>query len=141
MSHYVNEKTSIKDKKCIIEALEDLGFTKIIDQENRHLIGYKGDVRNDTADITIDRSDVSWLSNDIGFQKQKDGTYSIILSEYDRGLEARSTGKMGDFTKNFKKAYANRMIDKQLKTSTGRSWRKTVTKQSNKTVVTLNYIG
>lgn len=52
----------------------------------KNLIGYHGDTREQKADIIIRRGNISSASNDIGFVRQKDGTYQAIVSDYDRGM-------------------------------------------------------
>jgi hypothetical protein len=48
-----------------------------------NLIGYHSDVRSDRANIIIRRRYIGGSSNDIGFLKTEDGTYTAIISEYD----------------------------------------------------------
>lgn len=88
MSEYRTTKTIYKDKKCLLAALAELGFTadKVEDHaEAQHLYGYQGDKRSQKAHIIIRREHVGGASNDIGFAKQADGTYEAIISQYDQG--------------------------------------------------------
>jgi hypothetical protein len=48
------------------------------------MYGYDGELRPTTAELIIRRHDVGSGSNDLGFAKQKDGTYSAVISDYDR---------------------------------------------------------
>jgi hypothetical protein len=54
-----------------------------------HLHGYKGDAREELAHVVVPRAVVNQhlgggCSNDVGFARQADGTYSAIVSDYDR---------------------------------------------------------
>ena len=49
----------------------------------QNLEGYRGDRRQQSADIIIPRSQVGGASNDIGFVKGPDGKYKAIVSDYD----------------------------------------------------------
>jgi hypothetical protein len=71
----------------LIEALGDTwGSDKIeIHEEAQPLYGYQGDQRTEKAHIIIRRKHIGIASNDIGFVKEADGTYTAIISEYDRG--------------------------------------------------------
>lgn len=67
-----------------------------VNKEPVNLYGYHGDVRPEKAEIVIRRSSISSSSNDVGFQRQPDGTYQAIVSDYDRS--GPSTSK-NDLTK------------------------------------------
>jgi len=95
MSHYVDVKTSITDEECLVAALcrienyhecHHKTWNKThIEVHNKavNLYGYHGDVRVDKANIIIRRQFISRASNDIGFRKEADGSYSAIISEFD----------------------------------------------------------
>lgn len=86
MSHYSKCRTKITDKKMLIKALEDLGFTnKVVSHDKaKHLYGYQGDKREQTAEVIIPRCHIGRASNDIGFKQQEDGTFEAIISNYDK---------------------------------------------------------
>lgn len=50
----------------------------------QNLIGHKGDIRKEVAHVIIRRQIVGSMSNDVGFVKNPDGTFSAIISEYDK---------------------------------------------------------
>ena len=52
--------------------------------EPQHLFGYRGDLRQDKANIIIRRKNVGMSSNDLGFIKNEDNTYTAIISEFDK---------------------------------------------------------
>lgn len=90
MSQFLAYKTRIKNVQDLCEVLRDYckhlqGQNFIEVHENpQHLFGYHGDERQDVAHIIIRRKYVGGASNDIGFFRNPDGTYSSIVSEYDR---------------------------------------------------------
>lgn len=85
MSHFTGIKTQIKNVDALVKALADLNFKNIeVHETARHLYGYQGDVRPEMAEVIIRRKYVGWYSNDIGFQRQENGQFQAIISEYDR---------------------------------------------------------
>ena len=85
MSHFTAIKTQIKDTEALVKALSDVGFKQVeVHETAQHLYGFQGDVRSQTAEIIIRRKYVGGASNDIGFQRQVDGTFEALISAYDR---------------------------------------------------------
>ena len=86
MSHFTRLKTRITDVAALTKALADVGFKDVeVHATPQHLYGFVGDRREQTAEVIIRKRQIGWLSNDIGFQRQPDGTFEAIISEYDRG--------------------------------------------------------
>ncbi len=87
MSRYCTVETTFKDQEALINALMETGrWTREqieIHSEAQNLIGYKGDIRKQKAQIIIRQLCVGRLSNDIGFTIGEDGNYRAIISEYD----------------------------------------------------------
>lgn len=84
MSHFTCIKTQIKNADALLKALSDLGFNKVeVHKIAQPLYGWQGDVREQTAEVIIRRNYVGTSSNDIGFQRQEDGQFQAIISEYD----------------------------------------------------------
>lgn len=86
MSAYVEGKTSIKEVECLVEALIEMGFKKEhieVYEEATNLYGYHGDKRDQLANVIVRRKYVGTASNDLGFVRGADGTYAVIVSEYD----------------------------------------------------------
>lgn len=91
MSAYSTNKTIFKDPKLLVQALVEMGFS--LEEIECHekpvnLYGYRGDVREDTAEIVLRRKYINarlsgGASNDIGFKRQADGTYAGIISQFD----------------------------------------------------------
>jgi len=86
MSHYSEVQIEFKDRAALVAALERLGFQGKLEihQESRALYGYQGDRREQQAHIIIRRQHVGPAANDIGFQRQPDGTYRAWVSEFDQ---------------------------------------------------------
>jgi hypothetical protein len=85
MSHFTAIKTQLKDAAALVKALSDVGFKQVeVHDTAQHLYGFQGDIRSQTAEVIIRRKYVGGASNDIGFQRQADGTFEAMISEYDR---------------------------------------------------------
>ena len=88
MSAYKRIECDIVDKESLLEALSLLGFTPDVLVEPKHLTGYRGDERKETANIIISKDQVNKFtgaSNDIGFLwNQKENKYDFIVSDYDK---------------------------------------------------------
>lgn len=85
MSHFTTIKTQLRDTAALVQALADVGFPEVeVHETPQHLYGFEGDVRSQTAEVIIRRQHISGASNDIGFQRQPDGTFQAIISDYDR---------------------------------------------------------
>ena len=87
MSHFTKIRSKIVEKDALVKALADLGYRNVeVHEQAQHLYGYMGDKRPQTANVIIRRKDISPDSNDIGFKLMVDGTYQIIISEYDEQI-------------------------------------------------------
>lgn len=100
MSKYVQCETEIMNEKALIKALEEMGYKREILRfgKNMRLEGYQGDKRAETADIIIPRKHVRSAANDIGFKKQADGTFKVIVSQYDLGQDKNFVQKVSDLS-------------------------------------------
>jgi hypothetical protein len=87
MSAYKKIECNIVDKDTLLEALELLGLKTDVFVEPRHLFGYRGDQRQETAHIVVSREELNnkftGASNDIGFLWNGE-KYDFIISEYDK---------------------------------------------------------
>ena len=117
MSEFVVAKTCIKNKDILIESLVQLGVERDhiqVHETAANMEGYTGDRRKQTAEIIIPRKYVGSASNDVGWKLQKDGSYSVIVSEFDkrhnfwRKMLPQSAGGTGDLVK----AYSTNVIKK-----------------------------
>lgn len=95
MSAYSKNATIYNDRECLIKALNEMGYTnemiELHEGEGAQLIDYVGrattylDKTGDKANIIVRRKFVVGAANDLGFKREADGTYSAIVSAYDRG--------------------------------------------------------
>jgi hypothetical protein len=86
MSHYVECQTEFRDVQALVAALKACGFEAHqieLHPEAVPLYGYKGDVRPQQAHLVIHREHVGTAANDVGWEKQPNGTYRAWISEYD----------------------------------------------------------
>ena len=86
MSHFVECRTEFRDPQALVAALSECGFTA--DQIEVHaeavaLYGYQGDQRDQQAHVVIRRQNVGSGANDVGWERQPDGTYRAWISVYD----------------------------------------------------------
>jgi Protein of unknown function (DUF1257) len=85
MSHFTILKTQLTDPHALTKALSDAGYKQVeVHEVAQPLYGYRGDQRPETAEIIIRRNYVGASSNDLGFKRQTDGTYTAIISSADR---------------------------------------------------------
>ena len=88
MSHYTTIESQIKDSQCLIESLQELMNLKPeqieIHEEAQNLYDYTGTMRPQKANIIIRRQYVGLASNDMGFVRQPNGTYDIIVDDFSR---------------------------------------------------------
>jgi hypothetical protein len=121
MSHFVECQAEFRDPQALIAALVECGFPE--DQIEVHdqpvaLYGYQGDVRAQQAHIVIRRQYVGSGANDVGWEKQPDGTYRAWISEFDAGVgpyaHRRATARFNRAMQNrIKQEYAVRVICRQ----------------------------
>ena len=74
----------------------------------QQLQGYRGDRRQQVANIIVRRNHVGIASNDVGFLKKTNGKYQLIISEYDQR-------KSKVFVEKFKQTYVIRQAKKMLR--------------------------
>ena len=72
-----------KDRRLLLAALADLGYTEVEEGEALALYGYMGDRRPETAEIVVRRAYLGLASNDLGFARTPDG-YIPVIGEYDQ---------------------------------------------------------
>jgi Protein of unknown function (DUF1257) len=86
MSRYNTIATEYKDSECLVEALGDMGYHDVeVHEEATNLYGYHGDMRQQKAHVIVRRKHISQSANDLGFLRNADGSYSQIVSDFDRG--------------------------------------------------------
>jgi hypothetical protein len=95
----------LKDRRLLLAALADLGYTEVEEGEALPLYGYQGDRRPETAEIVVRRRHLGSASNDVGFARTPAG-YVPIVSEYDQ-----RTLHGGRFLVGLRTAYSERVIE------------------------------
>ena len=97
MSHYCEVAIELTDEGCLVAALNRLGFEGKVEvhQTPQTLYGYKGDMRPQKAHIIIRRQHVGSAANDLGFERQSDGTYRVWVSEFDESHNGYNKAWLG----------------------------------------------
>jgi hypothetical protein len=87
MSAYHSQKTSYKDRDCLVAALKAQGYHDVeVHDVAQSLIGYHADMRNQKANVIVRRSNVGSASNDLGWEwDAKAGVFIEHISDYDKG--------------------------------------------------------
>jgi len=96
-----------------------------VHQEAVSLYGYQGDVRSQKAHVIIRRKHIGTAANDVGWERQTDGTYRAWISEFDSGIGAyKHRGKQARFNRamqnKLKQEYSVEVITRQQR-ARGRS--------------------
>lgn len=103
MSKYLELAEEVfKSRELLLAALADLGYTDIEEGRSLPLYDYRGDRRQETAEMVIRRRHLGPASNDLGFRKTDRG-YVPIISEYDR-----RTLRSGRFLLELNNLYSDR---------------------------------
>ena len=108
MSHYTSIQTKMADLEALTYAVESMGF-KVKVGKNQSLYNYLGEKTSLTADLVIPKRQITSASNDIGFSQENDGTYKLIISDYDKTIP-----KTRDFPEQIKQRYAYFKVKKEL---------------------------
>ena len=107
MSKYNRQKSTYNDRDCLVAALNEQGYTEVeVHEEAVNLIGYHGDVRPEKANVIVRRKYIGTAANDLGFVKEADGTFSTIVSDYDRHKHG------AEWMTGLKKAYTEKRLIK-----------------------------
>lgn len=107
MSAYKRIECDIVDKDSLLEALALLNLSFQDHEIPQNLYGWKGDQREEKANIIINRNEVNkytGASNDIGFLWNGE-KYEMVISEYD---------KKCNMDKRFIQAYVKVVLEKSL---------------------------
>lgn len=112
MSEYHQVAVEFHDEESLLQSLKEINnnYNPEVHKEAVNLYGYQGDRRSEKAHIVIPRNQVGVASNDVGFFKNKDGSYKMIVSEYDQ-----RTYWTESFVNKLKQTYAKNVILKNSK--------------------------
>lgn len=105
MSSFRVAKTEINDQKCLEEALKTLGYKPSVSSEKQQVRGHYNETRK--AEIILKKEDLK-EGGDVGFEKGKDGNFSIVTDTY----VMRNGFNLDKFTTNVKQKYAEVKIRK-----------------------------
>ena len=106
MSKYlVFQDYVLKDRRLLLAALADLGYTEVEEGEALPLYGYQGDRRPETAELIVRRRHLGSASNDLGFARTPAG-YVPIVSEYDQRVLHG-----GQLLVKLRTAYSERVVE------------------------------
>ena len=97
MSQYLKVTTQAKGcAESLVRTLIEMGCTREdieICEERRSLVGYAGKIRSQKAHVIVKKDSVCKLvgrthsaSNELGFEKNADGTWSVWASKFDKGI-------------------------------------------------------
>ena len=86
MSKYGITITELRDERCLTSALQELGYEVEVHPQGANLVGYEGSERRERANVIIRRRHLDPASNDFGFARAADGSFTALLSEYDRAI-------------------------------------------------------
>jgi len=106
MSSFREQKTQINDEQCLADSLKKLGYKPQVNKEKVGVRGHYGESQK--AEIVLKKEDLK-EGGDVGFSKQKDGTFSIVTDTY----VMRNGFNLQKFTKEVTQAYAETKIRKQ----------------------------
>jgi hypothetical protein len=107
-------KPGFKDQQALIEALVAVGFERSqieVHQAAVPLFGYRGDERPQRAHVAIRRQHVGPAANDVGWERQPDGTFRAWISEYD--TRTRFNAQLQN---RIKQEYAVAILSRQART-------------------------
>ena len=91
MSEYTVQEVCTDDPDEIVQALKELGYEDIeLHEEAVDLVAYNGSLRKERktgrpvrGNIIVRRQHIGGASNDLGFRREDDGTYTMYESDYD----------------------------------------------------------
>lgn len=84
MSHFTTIKTRIVDSQALVAALNDVGFNQVeAFDAAQPLIGFAGRSSQQKAEVIIRKKVVGNLCSDLGFKRDADGTFDLVIDDYD----------------------------------------------------------
>jgi hypothetical protein len=112
MSHYTTLDTTIVSTEFLVQALADMGFAEVeVHEAAQPLVGWRGDLRENQAEVIVRRRHLGRSSNDIGFARNAEGRFEALISEFDRGRYDQ--GWLGKLTQRYAYRVARDSLAKQ----------------------------
>jgi hypothetical protein len=84
MSKYGQTQTVLREEKCLVEALKEMGYEIEVRPEGTQLNSYYSEQEGKVANIVIRRQHLRGAYGDIGFARQPDGRLTLIADELDQ---------------------------------------------------------
>ncbi|MBE9053883.1 DUF1257 domain-containing protein [Nostocales cyanobacterium LEGE 11386] len=106
MSHFSTVRTKLTNRKCLVQALEDLKLAPQVHETPQPLRGYYRDSQGQSAEIVVSGRTINARA-DIGFQwNQSSGMYDVIHDSYE------TVPRLGQdfFSHKLMQAYGKRMV-------------------------------
>lgn len=110
MSSFTQRTTEMNDARCLEDSLKSLGFKPQVSQEKQKVRGHYNETRS--AEIILKKEDLK-EGGDVGFEKGKDGNFSIVTDTY----VMRNGFNLEKFSKEVKQKYAETKIRKVAQTN------------------------
>lgn len=102
----------MNDSDAIKAALTELGYVYEEHSTAQNLYGYEGNKRSQKANIIIRRQNVGSCANDVGFLRKADGSYEMIISEFDKSGNKKQAQ---DLLVRMKQLYGKHLTLKHVK--------------------------
>lgn len=126
MSVFRNMTTNLKDKACLETGLKSLGYNPVSTGQKQQVRGHGSEKL--MADIVLKKEDTK-LKGDIGFDLQKDGTYSLVFDTYVVPLSQKT------LTSQVSTAYNKAFIKKKMSQMEGYEMVQNTDKNGEVTIV------
>lgn len=107
MSKYREIKTEFKEEGLLRQALQASGVPFEEHASPQTLVDWHGQPRPEQAEFIIRRHNVGPSSNDVGFRRETDGTYTAIVSDYDQ-TSRRAQAHLGRIKQEYARAFVHR---------------------------------
>jgi 3-deoxy-D-arabino-heptulosonate 7-phosphate (DAHP) synthase len=86
MSHFTRMRTALRDARVLARALRELGLAAVeVHDTPQPLRGYWGRPGADRAEVVVRKKDAKGARADIGFARQQDGSFAVVLDAMDTG--------------------------------------------------------
>jgi hypothetical protein len=106
MSKYLHfADVRFQDRRLLLAALAAVGYGEVEQGERLPLYGYRGDRRDETAEVVVRRRFIGSASNDLGFAATPQG-YVPVISEFDQ-----RTLHGGEFLVRLRTAYSEQVVE------------------------------
>jgi hypothetical protein len=80
MSLIRQQTTEMSEQDCLVEALKKTGYSPAV-QERAPIRGHYDEMSTEGCEIVLKKEDTGRKA-DIGFSKQKDGTFTVVTDTY-----------------------------------------------------------